>query len=396
MIEFEFVNSQLLLIYDASNYGGVEWVNNELNSKGKVKIVKIFNFLDKDVVLDWNRSGIKVFLIAKLENDYFRIKKRILNTNHDVFLSQYLDISKKTFIAQKGISIFSKIDNVIDEPIVVGDDESSLPIKEFEKLLINFPTSTELVHYANSRITGIIGDYFETTTDAQKKLGTFLNRKKKIPAPSKVKWLNDYETQKYIYIRESFVEMLGNSDKHSEAEWQKLIAEFLLLIFPKYIAVIENVHVKDYYSNVNKTTDRYIDIALVDANGNIDIIEVKKPFENAVLSSGKYRGNYVPKRELSGSIVQVEKYIFHLGKSGRDGEKRIQDKFGHQLPHSLNVKITNPKGIVIVGRDLDFNEEQKFDFEIIKRKYANVMDIMTYDDILLRLDNIIEKYSVIN
>ena len=187
--------------------------------------------------------------------------------------------------------------------------------------------------------------------------------------------------------------MLASSDKHSEAEWQKLIAEFLLLIFPKYIAVIEDVHVKDYYSNVNKTTDRYIDIALVDANGNIDIIEVKKPFESAVLSSGKYRGNYVPKRELSGSIVQVEKYIFHLGKSGRDGEKRIQDKFGHQLPKSLNIRITNPKGVVIVGRDIDFSEEQKFDFEIIKRKYANVMDIMTYDDILRRLDNIIEKYD---
>jgi len=393
MIDFKIVNSQLLLVYDAANYGGVEWVDHELNSKGKVKIFKIFNFLDEDLVLDTDRTDTKVFVIAELENNYFRIKKRILNTNYDVLLSQYLDISKKTFIAQKGISIFSKIDNVIDEPIVVGDDKGSLPINDFEKLLANFPTSTELVHYTNSRITGLIGDYFETTTDAQKKLETFLKRKKKIKSPSKVKWIKEYEAQKYIYIRESFVEMLASTDTHSEAEWQKIIAEFLLLLFPKYITVIENVPLKDYYSNPAKTTNRYIDIALVDANGNIDIIEVKKPFENAILSSGKYRDNFVPKRELSGSIVQVEKYIFHLGKNGRYGEKRIQEKYQDKLPKNLDIKITNPKGIIIVGRDNDFNEQQKFDFEIIKRKYANVMDIMTYDDILRRLDNIIEKYK---
>ncbi len=45
--------------------------------------------------------------------------------------------------------------------------------------------------------------------------------------------------------------------------------------------------------------------------------------------------------------------------------------------------------MIILGRDVDFAADQKFDFEIIKRKYANVIDIMTYDDLLRRLDNII-------
>lgn len=44
---------------------------------------------------------------------------------------------------------------------------------------------------------------------------------------------------------------------------------------------------------------------------------------------------------------------------------------------------------LILGRDKDFDDRQKFDFEIIKRKYANIVDIMTYDDLLRRLDNII-------
>ncbi len=45
--------------------------------------------------------------------------------------------------------------------------------------------------------------------------------------------------------------------------------------------------------------------------------------------------------------------------------------------------------MLILGRDIDFFGEQEFDFEIIKRKYANIVDVMTYDDLLRRLDNII-------
>mgnify|MGYP002151419419 CR=1 FL=1 len=197
-----------------------------------------------------------------------------------------------------------------------------------------------------------------------------------------------------MYIRDSLIEMLKDAESYSEHDWQKLIANFLLLIFPKYICVIENVPVKDYYTNPEKTINRAIDLALVDVNGNIDIIEVKKPFENALIYSRKYRDNYVPKRELSGAVVQVEKYLFHLGKSGAAGEKRIQDKYSKELPTGINIRITNPKGIVIVGRDTGLNEQQKFDFEIIKRKYANIMDVLTYDDLLRRLENIIAKYSV--
>ncbi len=35
---------------------------------------------------------------------------------------------------------------------------------------------------------------------------------------------------------------------------------------------------------------------------------------------------------------------------------------------------------------------QLFDFELIKRKYANIVDILSYDDLLSRLSKIIEKF----
>lgn len=59
----------------------------------------------------------------------------------------------------------------------------------------------------------------------------------------------------------------------------------------------------------------------------------------------------------------------------------------------MQIRISNPKAIVIVGRDQIGNASmtgsQLLDFEVIKRKYANIIDILTYDDILRRLNNTI-------
>lgn len=59
------------------------------------------------------------------------------------------------------------------------------------------------------------------------------------------------------------------------------------------------------------------------------------------------------------------------------------------MPSNFKINVTNPQAMLILGRDIDFFGEQEFDFEIIKRKYANIVDVMTYDDLLRRLDNII-------
>lgn len=46
---------------------------------------------------------------------------------------------------------------------------------------------------------------------------------------------------------------------------------------------------------------------------------------------------------------------------------------------------------MILGRDPtgEVWGEQAVDLEVVRRKYANVMDIMSYDDLLRRLDNVI-------
>jgi hypothetical protein len=113
-------------------------------------------------------------------------------------------------------------------------------------------------------------------------------------------------------------------------------------VYPQYVAVLQGVQIKERYSDRTRATNRFVDLMLVDASGSIDIIEIKKPFRRGLVSKGRYRDNHVPVRELSGSIMQAEKYLFHLSKSGKESEEGIAAKYEKDLPDGLNVKITNP------------------------------------------------------
>lgn len=41
-----------------------------------------------------------------------------------------------------------------------------------------------------------------------------------------------------------------------------------------------------------------------------------------------------------------------------------------------------------MGRSDQFNSQQMDDFELIKRQYKHIAEIMTYDDLVQRIDNI--------
>jgi hypothetical protein len=388
-MDFYKDNNKLLYTYTPS--GNADWLMNSLKEGKNKRVSRVFYFQKKDLItyddVDY------IFQIGFLDGEYYRINKDILDTQSDVLIHESIKITKKMFTAEKGISILKKIDSVVKQQIIIGGkEEKSLPFEEFQKLIHDFPTYRELIHYTDSRMTNILMNYFHTTTDSEKKLNNYMNKRKQLKQKLSTDILKNFEKNKYVYIYETLQDMLKNSTDYSENDWQKQILEIILLIYPKYILFLENVQIKDYYSNPSKTKDRYIDLTLIDANGNIDIIEIKKPFDNVILYSHKYRDNYTPKKELSGTVMQVEKYIFHLNKWGIHGEKKLNKKYSSNLPKNLSIQITNPKAILILGRENNFNKEQLMDFEIIKRKYANVIDLMTYDDLLKRVKNIISKF----
>ena len=123
------------------------------------------------------------------------------------------------------------------------------------------------------------------------------------------------------------------------------------------------------------------------------MIEIKKPFDQKLVTSNCYRDNHVPMRELGGTIMQVEKYLYHFNRWGERGEQKLNEKFQPDLPEGLEVKIVNPSGMIIMGRDNNLSNDQKSDFEVIRRKYRNVVDIITYDDLLRRLNVIRDHFK---
>ncbi len=182
--------------------------------------------------------------------------------------------------------------------------------------------------------------------------------------------------------------MLDNDEKYSEGEWQNEIVEIILLIFPKYIQIFKEVSIKNVYSGSNKR----VDFLLVSYTGHIDIIEIKKSTKR-ILRPTNYRGNHIPSIELSGTIMQVEKYIYLLNKWSKDGEEKLTKDKKKSLPDGLSLKITNPQAMLIIGRNQFSSKEEENDFEVIKRKYKNIVDILTYDDLILRTKRLINKFK---
>jgi hypothetical protein len=177
-----------------------------------------------------------------------------------------------------------------------------------------------------------------------------------------------------------------NNEQYTEHHFQKELIKILLILFPKYCYVLKEITIK------NK---KRVDYILIDYNGNIDIIEIKTPFYK-LLNKADYRKNYYPSRVLTGSIMQTEKYLYYLNENKRNNEKIIQKKLKQKYNIPLDINIVNPKGFIIMGRSNDFDELKTIDFEIIKRKYKNMVDIISYDDLLNRLNFLINKYNISN
>jgi len=394
----KFFKKEKLLLLEYSPYDGRDWVRSEFNADKDVTIAKTFIFKKEDLYdeedisheISYEEASV-TFIFGKLDNEgkYYEIEGSKLGISYNILFDKNINIYSNYFTCE-GISIFRHIAKVVTGDIKIGiEDDECINIKTFERLIEKFPTSYELKLYAERRITAIIRDEFDKTKDAEKKYEKYMSKKFSKSDVIASDITKEFEKEKYISIYEKLTEMLKNQDMYTEPIWQKQILEILTIIFPKYLHVLPEVPVNDYYNDKK----RRIDFTLIDYNGNIDIIEIKRPHDKPILTDNPYRDNYVPLRELSGTIMQIEKYLFHLTKGGKKTEKLINEHFHSKFTSSLNIKIINPTGIVIMGRDKSLNEDQIADFEIIKRKYKNIIDIITYDDLLLRLKRIIEKYS---
>ncbi len=413
---FRVKNNSLYLVYATDQEVG--WIFLKLEAGSTTLLGKVFTITEGAIIDDPEDGGEEAeFPIGIKEDGYFKINPNVLQTKYPVFLSEEIvsRLEPENFFVRQpyfgrksgeglggGVSgeryipLFPKLEEMFEHSLRIGGSlEDSIPFEAFQKAIGVFPDTEEVKRYMDARIAHILGEYVVPRRDyIAHRDNLIASRESRLEQNGSESIISEVAKPLQIEIfetaREQLEQMLTATSAYSEGDWQNRILDIILLLYPKYIHKEKNLKVK--------TDDSYglLDIALFDAGGFIDVIEIKKPEVGGVgvLRKTQYRNNCVPSRELSGAIMQVEKYAFWLTRWGKEGETVLQRRYGRRLPTGLRVRIANPVGIIIFGRDDGFNDKERQDFEIIKRKYKHVVDILTYDDLLRRLKNILEALKV--
>lgn len=387
------------------------------------RLKKIFFFTQNDLIESLSTPEytfvFKFASITTIGNDeYYLIPGRILGIPQDVYLTTEVPVNHdvfKLFAAgyEYNTSIFGKISDILDENIqkifIGGEQEDSIPLETFYELITHFPSTTLLKHYGDLQISEVICNYLTTKKDYPE---IYANSRERIIGKSRIKdsqtkknkltpvigsqSINYFRYESLFEAKEVIEEALKYSQEFDESFWQEKILSILPAIFPQYIAILRETVVFEKISDQSKKTRRRIDHLLIDASGNIDLLEIKRPFtKEKLLCRRKYRDNFIPAHELTGGIAQIEKYIYYLNHLGLNGEEEFSESCkkrfneeGFPLPNDFRLKILNPHGRLLIGHCC-FTEEEQRDFDLIRRQYSHVVDILTYDDLLERVKRIL-------
>lgn len=395
-MSFEFVkqNGELIVVY--TPIYGVNEIVNKIRTEQGYNIKNTF-WVEQSMLRDVGKfdDDSICFAIGKAVDGYMEINREAAGTKHTFFFSKDINLNPKMFIASKNISVLKKIDQVIDGNVYIGDDEHSdgysISQSKYKALIETFPNSTELKKYAHKRIATIVKEFVPQSDKYEHEYEDYIDKREN--AYLKNGNLNIQNFNRKIR-REQFVialselkNLLNEAEYKCETVWQLRIQEILKLIYPQYIFSTREITFQgvDGY-------DKRPDFILVDANGFIDVMEIKKPSARVLTKQSSYRNNYVPVRDFAGAIQQIEKYIFCLNCLNRERDSFFV-KLTEELPRGVLPQVVNPQGILIIGRSKDFDEQQTRDFELIKRQYKNIADIMTYDDLISRFERIIDSLS---
>jgi len=158
-----------------------------------------------------------------------------------------------------------------------------------------------------------------------------------------------------------------------ERKWGKFLQKNLYLLDSKYIGVISEL-------NVVLASQRKVDFGLVDAQGFLDIFEIKKP-TTPLLSSNKDRGNYYWSTEAVKAIAQAEKYLYNAETKSDILSRDIRRE------KNISVNVIRPRAFLVIGMSsqLDASDKQE-DFRVLRRSLKNI-EIILYDELIERLKN---------
>ncbi len=395
MIDFTKRGDELLMHY-VPERGNGDWLVQPLESEhgipisGRTLNVRREIYRQETEDEDHRMDSCYCFVVGRLVDDYYQIDRRFLGIEYDLFIHRSFNFRRTTFVAETNFPIFRGFNNYGFTSLHVGGEHpEALPAEVFDEMLRQFPTTYELKEYARARVSSMIRNYVPIQPDHEAEYLRYRQRKASARGTQPQEVFGNYENDKFAALVQKIEVMLSAADTYSEAQWQTEILQVIEFLYPKYVCAFPEAPVRDTLA----AKDRKIDFLLVDASGYVDAIEIKKPFSECMVTSNRYRDNHVPMRELSGTIMQLEKYLYHLNRWGQTGEERLNERYASKLPGSIRIKIVNPSGMIIMGRDSAFTSDQRTDFEVIRRKYRHVVEIMTYDDLHRRLETIRDHFG---
>ena len=390
MSNFKFENSDNKLICIYQFDGWVTLDLEKLKTEDGIPIRKTF-FINKDVEYKIDDDTLEV-VIGELYGDYYKLDKNVFMTNNTFYFHKDVKLKENYFFQFNKISILRKIDKIINHDLYIGgEDLTAIPEDIYINMIKNFPNSNECQKYQNMRIEFLCESYISTIKNNKQDYINYINKKDKkisnLGLDINEEILNS-ELSKYKYILNKLKEMVNESEKYSENDWQIVIAKILMLLNSNYIGFLEKLRIP-----IEEEGEfREPDFLLVDASGFIDIIEIKKADNIQILNKREYRNNFIPSQELSGAIMQCNKYCFWLTQNRKKNEELIRKKIKEKYKIDMKINIRSPKFTIILGRNINFTEKQKKDFKTIKSQYNNVNEVLTYDDIIIKLERIIDTF----
>ena len=420
-ISFEKKDSQLILCYEAES----DWLEKKLEDDQDFQIYKTFSFSKKDLISNDDDLPIGYeykFVFGEKVQNYFRIDKEKLGANFDLYIDASLSIDQSWFVTssskrsryqdktgeEKSSSIYGNIlyafknfykhDKLfidIDSDSNFEDDGLHITQSTYKDFVKIFPTATNVKYQTLSIFTKLLKSELDVV-DYEEIYSRYKSREISVRNKEDIKTeeICKQEKVKYIYAKVQLLKSLERSAAGvfiHEDEFSKLIAQIFCFLNPKYVKIQTKLNISDY---TGARANCQADLSLIDCEGNIDLIEVKSPQAYPNLFRKKlYRNHYVPSGELSGAINQLEQYLKCLTKMTAEEiankNPALQNEMGE-----IKLKAVHPKGYIIFGRDAaSFNgdnvNQKRLDFELIKNTYKDVVDIITFDELVKRFERII-------
>lgn len=398
-LDIKMENNKLLLLLTPESQGAIDYYNEKLERSDEFVVKGIF-YVNKRILykIDTEYEYTFKFCIGEIAGEYIKLDSNVFKTDHTFYFPKDVTIGIKDFRASYNISILAKIDEIIDKDFYImnkiEEGKSGILINTFHELIKNFPNSYERSKYTNQRIGNILKEFIPQCDKYEQIYENYIIRKNNIieqvcDRVTNESFLDKIKFEQFSTAVQELDYLISNYRGIPETEWQKKIHPIIRLLYPQYIFSAREVKFRgvDNY-------DKKPDFLLVDTNGFVDILEIKKPDAIILTDNPSYRNNYIPTKDFSGSIQQIEKYIFCLTTQSRSRED-AKIKLEKKMKNTVNVSINfvNPRGILLAGLSNSFNDQQKRDFELVKRQYKNIADIMTYNDLQGRLKNIVDALS---